>query len=202
MYALMAREGYERTDSIKVDDAFSDFELRPYRASLRQVFAEHGISTVLDYGCGGSDWRAGGFDGESGQSAVEYFNLKNAYGYEPARNLDERRSVDCVVSFDVVEHVFVADVPAVLRDMFSYAKKLLVINAACYAAAATLPNGENAHVTVRHPIWWKGVLDGISIEYPHVTVYLICSTGWRNSNAFAQWSADGWMQSATFVIKE
>ena len=28
------------------------------------------------------------------------------------------------------------------------------INVACYNAAALLPNGENAHVTVRAPSWW------------------------------------------------
>ena len=198
----MVREGYERIDQVKVDVAFSDFELRPYRPHIRKILTDHGVSSVLDYGCGGSDWRAEGFDDASGQSALEYFKLKNAYRYEPARGLDERRPVDCVISFDMLEHIFVADVPAVLRDMFSYATKIMVINVACYPAAAKLPNGENAHVTVRHPIWWKGMVDSLCVEYPHVVVYLICSTGWRKSNSFPQWSANKWLESKTFVINE
>lgn len=198
----MVREGYERTDQTKVDNAFSDFELQAYRLHIRPIFNEYTISTVLDYGCGGSDWCSKGFDDATGQSAIEYFELRNAYRYEPGRNLDERQPVDCVVSFDVLEHIFVADVPSVLRHMFSYATKLIVINVACYPAAAKLPNGENAHITVRHPIWWKGMIDSITVEYPNVMIYLMCSTGWRNSNAFLPWSANKWLESCCFVINE
>ncbi len=156
LYERMAMEGYDRTDQQRVDAAFSDFELRAYREQVRPIFNEHSISTVLDYGCGGSDWRSSGFDETSGQSAMEYFKLQDAYRYEPARDIDERQQVDCVVSFDVLEHIFVSDVTCVLRDIFSYASKLIVLNIACYPAAAKLPNGENAHITVRHPLWWKG----------------------------------------------
>jgi hypothetical protein len=154
---------------------------------------------VLDYGCGGSDWRASGFDVPSNQSAIEYFKLQNAYGYEPARGIDERQCVDCVVSFDVLEHIFISDVTSVLRDIFSYASKLIVLNVACYPAAAKLPNGENAHITVRHPFWWKGMVDSISIEYPATSVFLIYSTGWRKSSAFPVWNANMWQESGSFV---
>jgi hypothetical protein len=163
------------------------------------VLSKFGISTVLDYGCGGSDWAIPKFD-ESGQSAKDYFNLKEAYQYEPARNIDERQKVDCVLSFDVLEHIFISDVPTVLRDMFSYASRLLVLNVACYPAQAKLPNGENAHITVRGPLWWKGMLDSISIEFPSVTIWLICSTAYRQSTAFEMWSGNMWQSSETFVI--
>jgi len=202
LYEQMAVEGYERTDQIKVENAFSDFELQAYREHIRPIFHEHGISSVLDYGCGGSDWQSRGFDELSGQSAMEYFNIRNAYRYEPARNLDERQPVDCVVSFDVLEHIFIYDVPSVLRDMFSYAKKLVLLNVACYKAAAKLPNGENAHVTVRHPAWWKGMVDSIAVEYPDTIIYLICSKGWRVSDAFPPWSANRWLESSSFEINE
>ncbi len=200
MYERMAREGYDRTDQQRVDAAFSDFELRAYRAQIKPIFDKHSISTVLDYGCGGSDWRFSGFDDASGRSALEFFKLQDAYQYEPARDIDERRQVDCVVSFDVLEHIFISDVPSVLRDMFSYASKLIILNIACYPAAAKLPNGENAHITVRHPIWWKGMIDSISAEYPTTSVCLACSTEWRKSNAFPEWSAKMWQESSSFVV--
>ncbi len=201
MYEKMARAGYERVDQQRVDVAFSDFELRAYRAQIASIFNQYSISTILDYGCGGSDWRASGFDEVSDQSAVEYFGLQNAYRYEPARDIDERRQVDCVVSFDVLEHIFIADVPAVLRDMFSYASKLMILNVACYPAAAKLPNGENAHITVRHPVWWKGMVDCISIEYPTTSVCLICSVGWRKSSMFPVWNANKWQKGKSFVVE-
>jgi hypothetical protein len=200
MYADMARDGYVREDQKKVEVAFADFELRAYREYIRSILVQHAIGSVLDYGCGGSDWQARGFDEATNQSAAEYFGLQNAYRYEPARNLDERRRVDCVISFDVLEHIFIADVPSVLRDIFAWAVRLVVLNIACYPAAARLPNGENAHVTVRDPAWWKGMVDAIAVEFPDTAICLICSTGWRQSNAFPIWSARGWQQSSTFVV--
>ena len=199
LYEKMAQEGYERTDSSHVENAFSDFELQAYRHSVRDVFKKYSISTLLDYGSGGSDWSASNFD-DSGESAVEYFQLDKIYQYEPARDIDERQSVNGVISFDVLEHVFVADIPAVLRDMFSYAEDLLVLNVACYPAAAKLPNGENAHITVRDPMWWKGMVDGIAVEYPAVSIWLICSMGWQKSDSFDVWSAEMWQQDEKFVI--
>ncbi|MFN8011791.1 MAG: hypothetical protein U0P81_10345 [Holophagaceae bacterium] len=200
LYERMAREGYVRSDDRKVAQAFSDFELRPYRAQLRPVLREHGVGSLLDYGSGGSDWEAAGFDEATGQSARDYFGLREALRYEPARGLDERRPVDCVVSFDVLEHVFIADVPAVLRDMLSLATRLLVLNVACYPAAARLPNGENAHVTVRPPAWWKGMLDAVAVEFPSVSVLLICSTAWRRSTAYPVWRTGAWLEGEAFGV--
>ncbi|MBT4795750.1 MAG: hypothetical protein HON83_04910 [Candidatus Marinimicrobia bacterium] len=199
LYEEMAEDGYERTDSSYVKEAFSDFELRAYRKSVQDVFEKYSVSTVLDYGCGGSDWKAPNFD-DSGESAIEYFQLEKLYRYEPARDIDERQVAQCVISFDVLEHIFVSDIPNVLRDMFSYAKDLLVLNVACYPAAAKLPNGENAHITVRDPMWWKGVVDGIAVEYPEVSIWLICSVGWRKSDSFDIWSGAMWQKDEKFVI--
>jgi len=201
MYEKMASKGYDRVDSQRIEVAFSDFELRPYRTQIHSIFSKHAISTVLDYGCGGSDWSAKGFDDETNKSAVDYFELQRSYRYEPARNLDERQKVDCVVSFDVLEHIFISDIPLVLRDMFSYASKAIILNAACYSAAAKLPNGENAHITVRPPAWWKGMVDCISVEYPEIEIYLFCSPAWRNSSVFPMWSANRWQESGSFVVE-
>ncbi len=200
LYEKMAIDGYDRVDETHVDSAFNDFELRAYRGQILPTFKEHSISTVLDYGSGGSNWEINGFDEETGVSAIDYFGLKKTHLYEPARDIDERQPVDCVVSFDVLEHIFISDVPAILRDMLSYATTLVVINVACYPAAAKLPNGENAHITVRPAIWWKGMVDSIVVEYPKPSIMLICSTGWRKSDAFSLWSGDSWQDSSTFVV--
>ena len=144
------------------------------------------IEDVLDYGCGGSDWNAPGF--ANGISAVEFFGLRTVHRYEPARDIDERALVDCVVCFDVLEHVYVSDVAAVLRDILSHANKLVILNVACYEANALLPNGENAHITVRNPHWWKGVLDTISVEFPAVSIDLICSPQYNQMQAFPTFS--------------
>ena len=133
---------------------------------------------------GGSDWDLPGFDPESGLSAREYFKLTKTQTYEPARGLFKSEMRDCVTCIDVLEHIFIADLPAVLNDIFRHAGKAIMLNIACYPAAAMLPNGENAHITVRDPLWWKGVIDVASIEFPKITVLLICSMSYSSGILF------------------
>lgn len=202
LYKEMVDKGYKTSSGSDVqEDAFGDFELRAYREQLKKDMKKFNLKTLLDYGCGGSDWSLKDFNGD-GKSAKEYFGLKECYRYEPSRDLDERQKVDCVVNFDVLEHVFVADVPKVIDNIFSYAKKLVIINVACYPAKALLPNGENAHITVRHPIWWKSQVDFAALNYPEVSVLLLTSQAWRKTSAFSMYKASNWLNSNKFVIDE
>ena len=99
---------------------------------------------------------------------------------------------------DALEHVFVLDVSIVLRDIFSYANCLIVLNIAYYKATALLSNGENAHVTVRNPMWWKRMLNSISIDFPSVNILLLCSTTYGSVQIFESWKADEWANSTNF----
>ncbi len=174
MYEDMVENGYERLTGPRQHQVYENFELKLMKKTVKDIFDRFSIKTVLDYGSGGCNWSNLGFD-ESGISAIQYFGLDHVQYYEPTRRIDERGKVDCVISFDVLEHVFVSDVPKVLYDMFSYAKKLIVLNVACYKAKALLPNGENAHITVRHPHWWKGMVDSCSVDFPDLQVLLLTS---------------------------
>ena len=200
LYDTMVVDGYERKDATFVKDAFGDFELRVYAADIASIFSNEYINSTLDYGCGGSNWNEPGFEPETKKSAKEYFNLETVYHYEPSRGIDERTQADCVVSFDVLEHIHILDVANVLRDIFSYAKKICLFNIACYPAAAKLPNGENAHITVRPKLWWKGVIDMIAVEYPHIRVYLITSIAWQKSELVPTFSAQEWIEQENFVV--
>lgn len=200
MYSSMTTDGYDRKDGMHVENAFDSFELRYFRHDIKKVLYDHKINSMLDYGSGGSDWNLNGFDPDTKQSAKDFFQLESVFKYEPARSIDERQAVDCVLSFDVLEHIFISDVPNALRDLFSYANKLVILNIACYPAEAKLPNGENAHITVRHPDWWKGMVDSIAVEYPHVSILLIGSLAWRKANGFPIYSGNQWLADDKFVI--
>lgn len=198
MYAEMAQVGYALVDGTTKTDVYNDFELNKIKSSIKDIFKTHDIKSVLDYGCGGSDWSAIGF--HENQSAIEFFDLNNVFRYEPARSIDERTMVNAVVCFDVLEHVFVSDVANVIRDVFSCAQKLVILNIACYPANATLPNGENAHVTIRNPEWWKGVVDTVSFEFPDVSVVLICSPKYDQMLAYPTFSDTVRQSCDTFCV--
>ena len=73
-YTEMSREGYIRQSGEEITNAFSDFELRKFRAVAKTFFEQTEVTTVLDYGGGGSDWDLPGFDPESGLSARNISN--------------------------------------------------------------------------------------------------------------------------------
>jgi hypothetical protein len=198
LYSEMAADGYRTSDDQHVAVAFSDMEIRAFKDLIKPLFNNFQVKTLLDYGCGGSNYENAGFFQD--QSAKTFFELSDVYLYEPARNIDQRRQADAVVCFDVLEHVFIADVPRVIRELFTLANKLLIINVACYSARALLPNGENAHITVRPPFWWKGMFDCIAIEFPNIRVQLWCSTGWRKVEEFKVFKTSEWLEQDNFVV--
>jgi hypothetical protein len=198
LYESMAADGYIRSDQTHIENAFSDFESRIFRHQLKSLLADFKVTSILDYGCGGSDWDMKGFD-ETGLSAREFYKLNECWRYEPARDLDERRNVDCVICFDVLEHIFIADLEMVINDIFCNASKLVILNIACYEAAALLPNGENAHITVRPSHYWKALVDQVALRYPNVSVLLLTSEAWRKTAGFPIYKANDWLTSEKFV---
>ena len=61
-------------------------------------------------------------------------------------------------------------------------------------------NGQNAHVTVRSPDWWKGFIDGVSSDFPQIEKVLMCTDLNRKIIAYKIWSAKLWHQSEKFKI--
>lgn len=196
----MAVNGYDRKDGVRVESAYNDFELKKFRNICRDKMFGDEIRTVLDYGGGGSNWDEPGFDPSSGQSAKQFFNLSVVNKFEPARNKLEKPKSDCVICMDVLEHIFIADVPKVVDELFSLAEKLLIINVACYEAAALLPNGENAHITVRDAEWWKGVIDAAAVRHKTTEVMLICSKTFASGVVYEPFRAGDWEESSEFSI--
>lgn len=178
-YKHMATHGIDRE---LAPLSYSIMNIRRFKDYVLPLFKEYAVQTVLDYGCGDTSWDAPSF--EEGLSAKQYFGITDVARYEPSLDIDERRVCDAVVCFDVLEHIFLVDVSSVVWELFSLAKKIVIVNVACYPARALLPNGENAHVTVRPPMWWKGVFDAISPAFPDITYALYGSTSFTNSDFF------------------
>ena len=198
LYKQMADKGYSRTDGVEVKKAFSDFELRKFRNLCKEKLSQNSIKTVLDYGGGGSNWDEPNFEPLTGESAKTFFKVDEVNTFEPARDNTQKKLSDCVICIDVLEHIFIADIPIVVEELFSLSKNLLIINVACYKAAAILPNGENAHITIRSPVWWKGVIDTVSVKYPNIEIMLICSNTFKAGVIFENFKANDWLESSTF----
>ena len=181
LYAKMAKEGYETRRGPRVDKAYSDQEAAKFRHELKPLFAEHDVRTVLDYGGGGTDWRDKAVP--EGGSLAEFLGVEDYRVFEPARAVDARgQKADAVVCFDVMEHIYVGDVGYVLSDIFAQAGRLVVINVAGYRANALLPNGENAHITVRPAQWWQGAVELVAAAFPNVTAVVYHSESYTQAS--------------------
>ena len=200
LYKDMVVNGYERNDGSKVSNAYNDFELRKFRSICKAHLESSAIETVLDYGGGGSDWDAPNFEPSTNESAKQFFKVKDVCTYEPARNLLEKKKSDCVVCMDVLEHIHISDIPKVVGELFSFAKRLLIVNVGCYEAAALLPTGDNAHITVRSPDWWKGMIDAISINYEEVEVVLICSQTYSSGVIYETFRSRDWNETEEYSV--
>lgn len=199
LYGQMAREGYKEINGSERKVVYSDMEIRKFKDPVRKLIKAFECKTLLDYGCGGSDYDTIPFD-NTGINGRDYFDLEKIYYYEPARNIDQRTKADVVVCFDVLEHIWINDIVFTLRDIFQYANKLVIINVACYSASALLPNGDNAHITVRDPNWWSGVVNAVCMEnFPDLAVQLYCSPTYKTATDMGCYSMAEFEKMETFV---
>jgi hypothetical protein len=140
---------------------FAGNSLLPHVETIRELVRATGARHLLDYGCG----KAGIYkldsvtlkSGETIGPVLEYWGAETIALYDPGvaeySTLPEG-TFDGVVSTDVLEHIPEEDVPWVLEEIFGLADKFVFANIASYPATKILPNGWNAHVTVRPPQWW------------------------------------------------
>ena len=181
-YKQMAENGYHRNDGTFVEKVYSDAEPHKFAEQIKKIVEHFNAKNGLDYGSGGSDLNKTKL--VNGEKFIDYIGLKKIKSFEPARNKKKKDKCDIVLCFDVLEHVFINDVPWVINDLFKYATKCIVINVACYNAAALLPNGENAHITVRPPSWWLGQIECISSLHPEIYWALFTSEGYNNAKFY------------------
>ncbi|SDR47152.1 glycosyltransferase family 29 protein [Pseudovibrio sp. Tun.PSC04-5.I4] len=120
------------------------------------IAADAKPETILDYGCGKS-------------SLVEEVAGKlhcKAHRYDPC--IEEYSRItqgrfDLVLNTDVLEHVPETELDSVLADIKSKSDKV-IFHIPTVHAAAILPDGSNAHCTVRPSPWWIQKLTGF-FEY-------------------------------------
>ena len=156
---------------------FPGNELPDHIWDVRRLIEQTNARSVLDYGAGkGVQYRLPiQVDGVDYPSICHFWGGVTIACYEPALNGRKSlpaESFDGVVCTDVLEHIPQQDIPWVIEEIFSHARRFVFASIACYPAMARLPNGENAHVTIRSPEWWKGVFETIAARYPSVRCLL------------------------------
>jgi len=106
--------------------------------------------SILDYGCGQSELL----------TALALGYPAELFWYDPAIPSiasPPATQVDLVLNTDVLEHIPEADLGNVVSHMASLGRDALIF-VDTRPARTILPNGENAHCTVRSAEWWADFL--------------------------------------------
>ena len=154
---------------------FPGVSLFPHIGRVKALIERTGARTVLDYGCGkGYQYEPQKIsvpgEGEW-EGVIEYWDIDEVRCYDPAYDCYSQLpqgKFDGVISTDVLEHCLEDDVPWIVDEMFSYANRFVFACVACFPALATLPNGENAHCTVRPFSWWREIFAAAGNDHPQI----------------------------------
>lgn len=173
LYRLMHQQG-EQFLGVPPERTFPGLSLKTQAARIRDLIARTGAQIILDYGCGkGEQYQPCQIsDGaDRWPTVIDYWDIGEVVCYDPCYEPYSKLPVgkfDGVISTDVLEHCPEEDVPWIIDEIFSYAVRFVFANVACFPARKRLPNGENAHCTIKPVEWWNDVVCAISCRHPGV----------------------------------
>lgn len=174
MYRQMHLHGDARTAQ-PAQKTFDGYSLPPQAPRIKRLIDRTGARRLLDYGSGKGlqyDLPVFAVEGE-GQwdGVIDYWGIDEVVCFDPAyppySRLPEGR-FDGVIATDVLEHCPEEDVDWILGEIFAYATRFIYATIACYPAKKHLPNGENAHCTIRPPAWWEARFTHQASAHPGV----------------------------------
>ncbi len=181
LYRTMHVEG-DRLHQISPEETFAGTSLRPLVPVIEGLIRRFRAATLLDYGCGKAEGYRTLFqlpDGRKVNGLKALWNLKNVTLYDPGYapfSAYPEGHFDAVINTDVLEHIPEEDIDWILAELFSFAKLFLFVSIACYPAAKDLPNGINAHITLKSPGWWLDKLDAARSKRPDLRYFAVI---WR-----------------------
>lgn len=142
-----------------------------HASNVASLIKETSSKTLLDYGCG---------------KGKQYSQLKvhEQWGgilpdlYDPGVGKYSKlpnKTWDGVICTDVMEHVPESAVEEVLTEIIKSSKKFVFFNISTRLASAKLPNGENAHCTVKDHDWWENIVSKVKTQLGSTSIILLSS---------------------------
>lgn len=152
----------EVQSGLPAEKTFPGFSLYAHMATVKELAAQTGARTLLDYGAGKGVLHGAKPlkmpDGSFVDSLASYWGIERTALYDPGYKPYWARPVgtfDLVICCDVLEHVPEEDAQWIMEDIAGHARRGVFLVIACYPAKKSLPSGENAHITQHPPAWWK-----------------------------------------------
>lgn len=103
--------------------------------------------SILDFGCG-----QGSLKKALGSRFIEIDE------YDPAikhKSILRKQAYDLVITTDVLEHIYEDEINIFLYDILSLSPSYMIHVISTRPASKILPDGTNAHKTIKNQNWWK-----------------------------------------------
>lgn len=175
MYRQMHLKG-EQFLGTSAKATFPGFSLDAQLSRIKALIKRTGAQVILDYGCGkGNQYQprvVKDTGGAKWPSVLDYWGIDEIVCYDPCYEPYSKLPAgpfDGVISTDVLEHCPGEDVPWILDEIFGYARRFVFANVACYPANKRLPNGENAHCTIKPVGWWQDLVRDVAARKAGLT---------------------------------
>lgn len=161
---------------------------------IRRCFEGLGYRSMLDYGGGqGRQYELADLrdaEGSVHANMAKFLSVEKVSVYDAGRPGTESalgQRYDAVICTDVLEHIDHQDLSWVVRELFEHANKAVFATIATYPAVKLLPNGENAHCTLKPSSWWSNLFADAAKDFPALNyAYLVVNDkGFNNVEAFA-----------------
>lgn len=186
-------------DMHKVSDGmFNGRSLLKFVDIIKAYLEVNNCKSILDYGCGKGILYSDNYHlltNEIDSPLHEHWNLDSYELYDPAHEKHSKLPIhkkDAVICTDVLEHIAEDDLDWVVTEIFSYAKKIVFLNVACFEALKKLEDGRNAHVSVFGPNNWLQFLADKSKEFKNLKIYLFADTIEVNEKGDNQFLTEGY----------
>lgn len=120
---------------------------------VNQMIRKNRSESLLDYGCGlGFQYSIEHVERWWGMMPTLYDPAVERYAARPEGRFDG------VIVSDVMEHIPDAEVRDVIRDAIGYAKQWVFFSICCRPANRKLPDGTNAHCTIKPEAEWQALV--------------------------------------------
>jgi hypothetical protein len=173
-YRLLHASG-EQHRHLSADETYPGISLLAHVARIKALIDANQGRDILDYGAGKgivyslspvSVPGVGAVDG-----VLDYWDVDSVHCYDPCHEPYSKLpqgQFDGVITTDVLEHCPEQDVPWIVDEIFGYARKFVFAAIASYPALTHLPNGENAHCTIRPVQWWQQTFESAAARHPGI----------------------------------
>lgn len=157
---------------------FDGRSIVPQVGRILSLARRYECKTALDFGCGKAEYYdKADKDGVTLAQALADTGIEEITRYDPAVPRFAKPpegTFDIVWCTDVLEHIPESDVGAVVDRLFALAGKVLLVSVSCSPAVKALPNGENAHVTLKTPEFWGEMFDAAAKRAENRPYKLVC----------------------------